>query len=68
MHRADGRGIDRLDLDNPDFARQLDVLIAGRGGNPQNNGMKTSLEQLRAARSAASTASTTRRCSAPATA
>ena len=50
MHRADGRGLDRLDL-QPDSP--LDVLIAGRGGNPQNNGMKTSLEQLRAARSAA---------------
>jgi hypothetical protein len=35
MHRADGRGLDRLDLTT------LDVLIAGRGGNPQNNGMKT---------------------------
>jgi carboxypeptidase family protein len=40
MHRADGRGVDRLDLTNPDFSKQLDVLIAGRGGNPQNNGMK----------------------------
>ena len=36
MHRADGRGLDRLDLST------LDVLIAGRGGNPQNNGMKMS--------------------------
>jgi carboxypeptidase family protein/TonB-dependent receptor-like protein len=36
MHRADGRGVDRLDLTT------LDVLIAGRGGNPQNNGMKMS--------------------------
>jgi hypothetical protein len=35
MHRADGRGLDKLDLTT------LDVLIAGRGGNPQNNGMKT---------------------------
>jgi hypothetical protein len=34
MHRADGRGVDRLDLNT------LDVLIAGRGGNDQNNGMK----------------------------
>ncbi len=39
MHRADGRGVDRLDLE-PDPA--LDVLIAGRGGNSQNNGMKMS--------------------------
>jgi hypothetical protein len=36
MHRADGRGVDRLDLPS------LDVLIAGRGGNSQNNGMKMS--------------------------
>jgi hypothetical protein len=36
MHRADGRGLDRLDLNT------LDVIIAGRGGNPQNNGMKMS--------------------------
>ena len=36
MHRADGRGVDRIDL------ATLDVLIAGRGGNPQNNGMKMS--------------------------
>jgi hypothetical protein len=43
MHRADGRGLDRLDLSNPDFQHQLDVLIAGRGGNPQNNGMKAGL-------------------------
>ena len=42
MHRADGRGVDRLDLSNPDFNRQLDVLIAGRGDNPQNNGMSMS--------------------------
>jgi hypothetical protein len=42
MHRADGRGVDRLDLANPDFNKQLDVLIAGRGDNPQNNGMKMS--------------------------
>jgi Carboxypeptidase regulatory-like domain/TonB dependent receptor len=33
MHRADGRGLDRLDLTT------LDVLIAGRGPNPQDNGM-----------------------------
>jgi carboxypeptidase family protein len=46
MHRADGRGIDRLDLDNPSFNRRLDVIIAGRGGNPQNNGMETSLNNF----------------------
>jgi hypothetical protein len=46
MHRADGRGIDRLDLANPDFRRQLDVIIAGRGGNPQNNGMESSLNNF----------------------
>ena len=34
MHRADGRGVDRVDLTT------LDVLIAGRGSNPQNSGMK----------------------------
>jgi Carboxypeptidase regulatory-like domain len=34
MHRADGRGLDKLDLTT------LDVLLAGRGSNPQNNGMK----------------------------
>jgi hypothetical protein len=36
MHRADGRGLDRLDL------QTLNVLIAGRGSNPQNNGMNMS--------------------------
>ncbi len=46
MHRADGRGLDRLDLSNPVFANQLDVLIAGRGPNPQNNGMKASLDNF----------------------
>jgi len=40
MHRADGRGVDRLDL------QTLDVLIAGRGGNDQNNGMKTSFNNF----------------------
>jgi len=43
MTRADGRGLDRLDLTNPDPARRLDVLIAGRGNNPQTNGMSASL-------------------------
>ena len=46
MHRADGRGLDRLDLDNPDFTRQLDVIIAGRGGNPQSNGMEAGLNNF----------------------
>jgi len=40
MHRADGRGVDRLDLTN------LDVLIAGRGNNPQNNGMNMSWDNI----------------------
>jgi Carboxypeptidase regulatory-like domain len=46
MHRADGRGLDRLDLSNPDFTKQLDVLIAGRGPNPQNNGMSAGLNNF----------------------
>jgi Carboxypeptidase regulatory-like domain/TonB dependent receptor-like, beta-barrel len=46
MHRADGRGLDRLDISNPDFTKQLDVLIAGRGGNPQNNGMSMSWDNF----------------------
>jgi hypothetical protein len=46
MRRADGRGIDRLDLANPDFNRRLDVIIAGRGNNPQTNGMETSLNNF----------------------
>src|SRR5207247_8805767 len=40
MHRADGRGVDRLDLTT------LDVLIAGRGGNDQNSGMKAGLNNF----------------------
>ena len=40
MHRADGRGVDRLDLST------LDVLIAGRGGNDQNSGMKAGLNNF----------------------
>jgi hypothetical protein len=40
MHRADGRGVDRLDLTN------LDVIIAGRGGNPQNGGMSMSWDNF----------------------
>jgi Carboxypeptidase regulatory-like domain/TonB dependent receptor-like, beta-barrel len=46
MTRADGRGVDRLDLTNPDPAHQLDVLIAGRGGNPQTSGMSASLDNF----------------------
>jgi hypothetical protein len=46
MTRADGRGVDRLDLTNPDPAHQLDVLIAGRGDNPQTNGMSASLDNF----------------------
>jgi hypothetical protein len=46
MHRADGRGLDRLDLSNPDFTKRLDVLIAGRGPNPQNNGMSAGLNNF----------------------
>ena len=37
MTRADGRGIDRIDFTN---ASQLRVLIAGKGSNPQDNGIK----------------------------
>ena len=43
MHRADGRGVDRLDLNT------LDVLIAGRGGNPTEQRHEDELEQFRAA-------------------
>ena len=46
MTRAEGRGLDRLDLTNPDPARRLDVLIAGRGNNPQTSGMKASLDNF----------------------
>ncbi len=49
MKRADGRGLDRLDLTNPDPARRLDVLIAGTRRQPadQRDGRRT--RQLRAA-------------------
>ena len=40
MRRADGRGLDRLDLSN------LEVIVAGRGGNPQTNGMKPGLDNF----------------------
>jgi hypothetical protein len=43
MTRADGRGLDVLDLSNPDPLRRLDVLIAGRGNNSQTSGMKAGL-------------------------
>jgi hypothetical protein len=46
MLRADGRGVDRLDLTNPDPAHQLDVLIAGRGSNPATGGMKASFDNF----------------------
>jgi hypothetical protein len=52
MHRVDGRGLDRLDLST------LEVIVAGRGGNPQNNGMDAALDNF-APR--VSIASTTRR-------
>jgi Carboxypeptidase regulatory-like domain/TonB dependent receptor-like, beta-barrel len=38
--RADGRGIDRLDL------QTLDVIVAGRGSNPQTNGLKAGLDNF----------------------
>jgi hypothetical protein len=40
MHRADGRGLDRLDLST------LEVIVAGRGGNPQTNGMSAGLDNF----------------------
>lgn len=40
MKRTNGRGIDRLDLTN------LNVIIAGRGNNPQNNGLKPGLDNF----------------------
>ena len=40
MHRADGRGLDRLDLTN------LEVIVAGRGDNPQTNGMSAGLDNF----------------------
>lgn len=46
MTRADGRGLDRLDLTNPDPLRRLDVLIAGRGSNSQTSGMKASFDNF----------------------
>jgi hypothetical protein len=38
--RADGRGIDRLDL------RTLEVIVAGKGSNPQTNGLKAGLDNF----------------------
>ncbi|MBI4477444.1 MAG: hypothetical protein HY654_09740, partial [Acidobacteria bacterium] len=40
MTRINGRGLDRVDLDT------LEVIIAGRGPNPQNNGMKAGLDNF----------------------
>jgi hypothetical protein len=40
MQRADGRGLDRVDLNT------LDVIVAGRGPNPQTNGMKAGLDNF----------------------
>ena len=39
-YRADGRGIDRLDL------QTLEVIIAGKGGNPQTNGLSAGLNNF----------------------
>jgi hypothetical protein len=38
--RADGRGVERLDLDT------LEVLVGGRGGIPKNVGLKTGLDNF----------------------
>ena len=38
--RADGRGMERLDLDT------LEVIIGGRGGNPKNVGLKAGLDNF----------------------
>ena len=40
MKRANGRGLDRVDLNT------LEVIVAGRGNNPQNNGMKAGLDNF----------------------
>ena len=40
VYRAEGRGIDRLDL------QTLEVIIAGRGGNPQTNGLSAGLNNF----------------------
>ena len=40
MTRADGRGVDRLDTST------LEVLVAGRGGNPQTSGLTASLNNF----------------------
>ena len=39
-YRANGRGIDRLDL------QTLEVIVAGQGGNPQTNGMSAGLNNF----------------------
>jgi hypothetical protein len=40
MKRIDGRGLDRVDLNT------LEVIVAGRGPNPQSNGMKAGLDNF----------------------
>jgi hypothetical protein len=40
MTRADGRGLERLDLDT------LEVIIGGRGGNPKNVGLEAGLDNI----------------------
>jgi hypothetical protein len=40
MTRADGRGLERLDLDT------LEVIIGGRGGNPKNVGLETGRDNI----------------------
>ncbi len=40
MTRADGRGLERLDLDT------LEVILGGRGGNPKNVGLEPGLDNF----------------------
>jgi hypothetical protein len=40
MNRADGRGLERLDLDT------LEVILGGRGGNPKNVGLSASWDNV----------------------
>jgi hypothetical protein len=40
MTRADGRGLERLDLDT------LEVILGGRGGNPKNAGLEPGLDNF----------------------
>ena len=62
MHRADGRGLDRLDLSNPDFTAQLDVLVAGGATIRRTTGCQPGWTTSRRG-SAVSTGSTTTRSS-----